>query len=194
MRAASKLPISTVGEPFTMTSGGPTQVHISVTRAAGCPPMRTVGHPGGRIGPPTCGTGGTPGVTIGQVCISPILAAGGIIFLQPIVSKTLFTRFLSRLGVIRKRGIFGAGLLGVCRRARAAPASRARCSAAINHYHCALNCHASRTDIDKASSGFQCELHAGLNNDRHAPLEMYLLTGIYGVLHPHLFLLASPNC
>jgi hypothetical protein len=30
------------------------------------------------MGPPTCGTGGVPGVTIGHVCISVILAAGGI--------------------------------------------------------------------------------------------------------------------
>jgi hypothetical protein len=28
------------------------------------------------MGPPTCGIGGTPGVTIGQVCMSVILAAG----------------------------------------------------------------------------------------------------------------------
>ena len=28
------------------------------------------------IGPPTCGIGGVPGVTIGQVCMSPTLAAG----------------------------------------------------------------------------------------------------------------------
>src|SRR6187399_904038 len=30
------------------------------------------------MGPPTCGTGGTPGVTIGQTCMSPIRAAKGI--------------------------------------------------------------------------------------------------------------------
>jgi hypothetical protein len=78
MRAAIRFPIKTVGEPMAIASGGPTQVHMSVERAAGCPPMRTVGQPGGKIGPPTCGTGGTPGVTIGQVCMSPILAAGGI--------------------------------------------------------------------------------------------------------------------
>src|SRR5579885_126778 len=35
----------------------------------------TVGQPGGMMGPPTCGT--TP-VTIGQVCMSPARAAGGI--------------------------------------------------------------------------------------------------------------------
>jgi hypothetical protein len=64
---------------MAMESGGPTHTHMSVARAAGCPPMRTVGQPGGKIGPPTCGIGGTPGVTIGQVCMSPILAAGGIL-------------------------------------------------------------------------------------------------------------------
>src|SRR6516225_5374929 len=94
MRAAIKLPISTVGEPFAITSGGPTQVHLSVTRAAGCPPMRTVGHPGGRIGPPTCGTGGVPGVTIGQVCISPILAAGGIIFSSRLLMYSIYKIFV----------------------------------------------------------------------------------------------------
>jgi hypothetical protein len=77
-RAAIRLPMSTVGEPFAIASGGPTHVHISVTRAAGCPPIKTVGMPGGSTGPPTCGTGGVPGVAIGQVCMSPTRAAGGI--------------------------------------------------------------------------------------------------------------------
>jgi len=53
MRAARRFPIRTVGEPLTMTSGGPTQVAMSVMRAAGSPPMRTVGSQGGRMGPPT---------------------------------------------------------------------------------------------------------------------------------------------
>src|ERR1700722_9253954 len=78
MRAAIRPPINTVGEPMAITSGGPTQVHISVERAAGCPPISTVGQPGGKIGAPAGGTGGTPGVIIGQVCMSPTLAAGGI--------------------------------------------------------------------------------------------------------------------
>ncbi len=71
-------PIRTVIEPLTIESGGPTQVAMSPTLAAGTPPIKTVGQPGGRIGPPTCGTGGVPGVTIGHICISPTLAAGGI--------------------------------------------------------------------------------------------------------------------
>src|SRR5208283_2896603 len=75
MRAAMRLPMSTVGEPMTIMSGGPTQVAISVTRAAGSIPISTVGQHGGRIGPPTCGT--TP-VTMGQTCMSVIRAAGGI--------------------------------------------------------------------------------------------------------------------
>src|SRR5262245_6790046 len=65
----------TVAEPFTITSGGPTHVHMVVAVAAGSPPINTVGAPGGRIGPPTCGT--TP-VTIGQVCMSETRAAGSI--------------------------------------------------------------------------------------------------------------------
>src|SRR4051812_30987461 len=75
IRAAGIPPIITVIEPLAITSGGPTQVAMSPTRAAGIPPIRTVTAPGGRIGPPTCGT--TP-VTIGQVCMSPTLAAGGM--------------------------------------------------------------------------------------------------------------------
>src|SRR5271154_2569415 len=78
MRAAISPPIKTVGEPITMMSGGPTQVSISVTRAAGRKPMRTVGSQGGRMGPPTCGTST---VTIGQTCMSVARAAGGILSL-----------------------------------------------------------------------------------------------------------------
>ena len=71
--AAGSMEISTVAEPLTMTSGGPTQVARSVMRAAGTIPIRTVGAQGGKIGPPTCGT--TP-VTIGQTWLSPSRAAG----------------------------------------------------------------------------------------------------------------------
>src|SRR5262245_56945929 len=56
-----------------MTSGGPAQTAMSTTRAAGRPPMRTVGHPGPVTGPPTCGT---RTVTIGQTCMSVSRAAG----------------------------------------------------------------------------------------------------------------------
>src|SRR3954451_901826 len=75
MRAAGMPPIITFVEPITIESGGATHVHMSPTRAAGIPAIRTVGHPGGRIGPPTWGT--TP-VTIAQVCMSPTRAAGGM--------------------------------------------------------------------------------------------------------------------
>src|SRR3954453_2889599 len=92
MRAAGMPPIITFVEPITIESGGPTHVHMSPTRAAGMPAIRTVGAPGGgigpatrgagrggaaggRIGPPTCGTGP---VVIGQVCMSPTRAAGGM--------------------------------------------------------------------------------------------------------------------
>jgi len=60
---------------MTMTSGGPAQVHILPTQAAGNPPIITVGAPGGKTGPPTWGT--MP-VTIGHTCISDTLAAKGI--------------------------------------------------------------------------------------------------------------------
>src|SRR6478672_3455690 len=73
MRAAGCPPISTLNEPRIMTSGGPTQTARSPTRAAGIPPIRTVIAPGGRIGPPTCGT---RTLTMGQTCISPTRAAG----------------------------------------------------------------------------------------------------------------------
>src|SRR5215469_7522527 len=72
----------TVIDPSTITSGGPTQSAMSVTRAAGKKPTRTVGQQGGRMGPPTWGMGGVPGVTIGHVCMSVTRAAGGIQFLQ----------------------------------------------------------------------------------------------------------------
>ena len=48
---------------------------LTPTRAAGKNPIKTVGQHGGMIGPPTWGT--TP-VTIGHVCMSVSLAAGGI--------------------------------------------------------------------------------------------------------------------
>ena len=74
--AAGRKLIITPIDPITIISGGPTQVAIVVTVAAGRKSMSTVGTPGGSIGPPTCGT--TP-VTIGHTCISVILAAGGMI-------------------------------------------------------------------------------------------------------------------
>jgi two-component system, OmpR family, response regulator MprA len=80
IRAAGKPPIITRGEPMAIVSGGPAQVHMSLTLAAGSPPISTVGAPGGRIGPPTCGT--TP-VTMGQVCMSLTRAAGGIATILP---------------------------------------------------------------------------------------------------------------
>src|SRR5580692_8814950 len=73
MRACGMLMVSTVNDPSTITSGGPTQTAISVTRAAGRPPISTVGAPGATMGPPTCGT---KTVTMGQTCMSVNLAAG----------------------------------------------------------------------------------------------------------------------
>ena len=73
--AAGLPPINTEVDPGPMVSGGPAHVHILVEVAAGIPPINTVGTPGGKIGPPTCG--GVAGVAgIGQVCMSPTLAAG----------------------------------------------------------------------------------------------------------------------
>jgi hypothetical protein len=68
----------TVVDPLIIESGGPTQVAISPMTEAGNFPIKTVGTPGPTMGPPTCGIGGRPGVTIGQTCISVNLAAGGI--------------------------------------------------------------------------------------------------------------------
>lgn len=76
MRAAGCPPIRTVTEPITMGAGGPTHVHIPPRTAAGMLAIKTVGAPGGMIGPPTCGIGGTAGVIIGQTCMSPTRAAG----------------------------------------------------------------------------------------------------------------------
>lgn len=76
MRAAGMLESSTVKEPSAIESGGPTQRHMLPTVAAGSEAMSTVGAPGERMGPPTCGMGGTPGVTMGQTCMSVRRAAG----------------------------------------------------------------------------------------------------------------------
>lgn len=75
MRAAGFEQIKTVAEPLMMLSGGPTQVHMEPRVAEGMPPMSTVGPPGDVMGPPTWGMGGTPGVTIGQTCMSVTRAA-----------------------------------------------------------------------------------------------------------------------
>ena len=77
-------PIKTVVDPIIIESGGPTHVHRSPTHAAGKPPIKTVTLPGGKIGPPTCGT--TP-VTMGQTCISLILAAKGMVHVLEYLSK-----------------------------------------------------------------------------------------------------------
>jgi hypothetical protein len=44
-------------------------------------PIKTVGTHGPEMGPPTCGIGGSAGVTMGQTCMSVILEAGGMAFL-----------------------------------------------------------------------------------------------------------------
>jgi hypothetical protein len=84
MRAAGLLLIITVVEPIAMVSGGPTQTSISPTTEAGMLLIKTVGTPGPVIGPPTWGMGGTPGVTIGQTCMSVKRAAIGMIGVWPI--------------------------------------------------------------------------------------------------------------
>lgn len=87
MRAEGLPPTMTLLDPFTIESGGPTHIHMSPTQAAGIPPINTVSAPGPKIGPPTWGIGGTLGVTMGQVCISPNLAAGGIFIPFPNLKK-----------------------------------------------------------------------------------------------------------
>lgn len=79
MRAAGLPPIITVADPFMIESGGPTHTQESPITAAGIEPINTVGAPGPTTGPPTCGMGGKPGVTMGQTCRSVSLAAGGMI-------------------------------------------------------------------------------------------------------------------
>ena len=75
MRAAGLPQISTVAEPLMIVSGGPTQVQVLPSVAAGRLPIKTVGPPGDAMGPPTWGT--TP-VTIGHTCMSVTRAAGGM--------------------------------------------------------------------------------------------------------------------
>ena len=76
IRAAGKPQTRTVKDPNTITSGGPTHVNMSVTRACGSPPVSTVTAQGGRMGPPTCGTST---VNIGQTCMSVARAAGNML-------------------------------------------------------------------------------------------------------------------
>ena len=64
--------INTEPEPLLMESGGPTQMSRSPFRAAGKPPIFTLGEPT-TTGPPTCGT---LAVTLGQICIDVNVAAG----------------------------------------------------------------------------------------------------------------------
>src|SRR5262245_48550818 len=73
IRAASLLPMSTVGSPFAILSTAGTHLAESPTRAAGRKPMRTVVSPW-ITGPPTCGGGST----LGQVWLSVMRAAGGM--------------------------------------------------------------------------------------------------------------------
>lgn len=68
--------ISTVDDPVMMLAGGPAQTAMSPILAAGSPPMKTVGAPGGRMGPPTCGA--PPGVEAGQPWRSVMRAAAGM--------------------------------------------------------------------------------------------------------------------
>lgn len=42
-------------------------------------PISTTGAPGGKMGPPICGAGGVPEVTVEQECISPIRITGGMV-------------------------------------------------------------------------------------------------------------------
>ncbi len=95
--AAGFPPIITVADPLTIESGGPTHTRLSPSTAAGKFPMSTVGMPGPMIGPPTWGMGGTPGVCIGQVCMSRTLDAGGIFYLIDNLISWLFQVQLLKL-------------------------------------------------------------------------------------------------
>ena len=81
-----------------MVSGGPTHVHISPIVAAGMPHINTFGTPGPVIGPPTCGMGGVPGVTIGQAWKSPMRAAGFDMVVDTTQTKVRFHRKAASLG------------------------------------------------------------------------------------------------
>jgi hypothetical protein len=61
IRAAGLFAIKTVIDPAAMASIGPTHMQKSPRRPAGMELMKTGIPPGGRIGPPVCGTGGMAG-------------------------------------------------------------------------------------------------------------------------------------
>src|SRR5712691_9102119 len=143
MRAAMRLPMRTVGEPMRMTSGGPTQVSMSVIRAAGRPPIRTVGSHGGRMGPPTCGT--TP-VTMGQTCMSVMRAAGGMICFSVTIESVQFVAFAAVVGLV---GIFWSLGAGGTRAAAGTGGA-----SAVDQHQRTLNGDAGGADVDEASGGF----------------------------------------
>src|ERR1700674_2619004 len=153
IRAAMRLPMRTVAEPIAMVSGGPTQVAMSVTRAAGSIPISTVGSQGGRIGPPTWGT--TP-VTMGQTCMSVARAAGGI----PVSFERGSLLHLAALAAI-------VGLIGIFRGRRPRSGSGAGGAAAVDQDHGSGNCHARGSEVDKSGAGFDGQLHSRFDHNGH---------------------------
>jgi hypothetical protein len=104
-RAAARLSIITEVDPMRIVSGGPTQVSMSLTLAAGSIPITVVVLPGGRIGPPTWGTST---VTMGQTCMSVIRAAGGI-WIFP--SSLLIRQYIKLAAGLAELHFFGLGKL-----------------------------------------------------------------------------------
>ncbi len=85
-----------------MESGGPTQMRRSPLRAAGRPPIFTLGEPA-TTGPPTCGT---LAVTLGQTCIDVNVAAG-----FPMKTSFLWVR-LHILAFVRKLSSLAGVIFG----------------------------------------------------------------------------------
>ena len=173
-----------------ITSVGPTHSALSVTRAAGRLPMRILVEHVGRIGPPTWGTGGVPGVTIGQVCMSVTRAAG-----LPVMMPSVFQwhgagkaspgggeAWLSRRSFLARPWIaFGMRPLVVFGTVGALPRNLAAArgsAAAIDADQKSLDLDTRRVDLDEVAADLEADRGAGLDDDRHSRLDVVAHAGL----------------
>src|ERR1035437_9124020 len=147
---------------------------MSPMRAAGWPPISTVGWPA-TIEPPC--TVGSPRRAAGEPTLScpfrHVISSPG--------------RASKRIGLSTRSSIgFGGGL----RIWRRPPRSRAGRPAAVYHDHRAGNEHTGRVDINKVAAHFQRQHRAGFDHEVHSSLDVYLSAGFERVIRSNLRLIA----
>src|SRR5208282_3165300 len=71
------------------------------------------------------------------------------------------------------------GSVGIGRRLRIGARPTACTPPAVNEHHDSLDGHTRGTNVHKTSRPLEGELHAGFDDDRHAPLQMDGLTGFH---------------